>query len=67
MFHPDHDIATKSMSKWEQSMFYGKSLQVLHRKKIFMITGSKVSHFTCKCVFYRAEDNVKTGPHGIEF
>ena len=53
MFHPVHDIATKLMSKWEQSMS--------------MITGLKVSHFTCKSVFYRAEYNVKGRPLGTEF
>ena len=67
MFHPVHDMATKLMSKWEQSMFYAKSLQVLHRKRISMITDLKVSHFTCKYVFYRAEHTVKGGPHGTEF
>ena len=29
-----------------------------------MLTGLKVSSFTCKCVFYRPEHNAKEGPHG---
>ena len=56
-----------SGSNWEQSMLYTKSLQVLHRKGISMLTGLKVSSLTCKCVFYRPELNAKAGPHVIEF
>ena len=39
------------VSNWEQSMLYTKSLQVLHRKGISMLTGLKVSSLTCKFVF----------------
>ena len=52
---------------WEQSMLYTKSLQVLHRKGISMLTGLKVSSLTCKCVFYRPELNAKVGAHATEF
>ena len=31
-----------------------------------MLTDSKVSSMTCKCVFYRSEPDAK-GAHGIEF
>ena len=56
-----------SGSNWEQSMLYTKSLQVLHRKRISLLTSLKVSSLTCKCVFYRTVLNAKVGPHGIEF
>ena len=56
-----------SGSNWEQSMLYTKSLQVLHRKGISMLTGLKVPSLTCKSVFYGPELNSKVGPHGIEF
>ena len=55
------------MSNWEQSMLYTKSLQVLHRKGIFMLTDLKVSLLTCKRVFYRPELNATAGTYGIEF
>ena len=48
-------------------MLYTKSLQVLHRKGISMLTGLKVSSLTCKCVFYGPELNAEARPHGIEF
>ena len=48
-------------------MLYTKSLQVLHRKEISILTGFKVSSLTCECVFYRPELNAKAGAHGIEF
>ena len=57
----------RSGSNLYQSMLYTKSLQVLHRKGISMLTGLKVSSLTCECVFYRPELNVKAGAHGIEF
>ena len=47
-------------------MSYTKSLQVLHRKGISMLTDLKVSSLTCKCVFYRPELNAKGGPHRTE-
>ena len=43
-------------------MSYTKSLQVLHRKGISMLTDLKVSSLTCKCVFYRPELNAKGDP-----
>ena len=36
-------------------------------KAIFMSTNLKVSSMTCKCAFYRPDQNAKWGPHGIEF
>ena len=66
MFHSAHGIRFKLVSNWEQSMLYTKSLQVLHRKGISMLTGLKVSSLTCKCVFYRPELNAKAVAHGIE-
>ena len=56
-----------SGSNWGQSMLYTKSLQVLNRKGISMLTALKMSSLTCKCVFYRPELNAKAGPHRIEF
>ena len=67
MFHSAHGIRVKLVPNWKESMLYTKSLQVLHRKGISMLTGLKVSSLTCKCVFYRPELNAKAGPHGIEF
>ena len=55
------------VSNWEQSMLYTKSLQVLHRKGISMLTDLKVPSLTCKCVFYRPELNAMAGAHVIEF
>ena len=55
------------VSNWEQSLLYTKSLQVLYRKGVSMLTGLKVSSLTCKGLFYRPELNAKAGPHGIEF
>ena len=48
-------------------MLNTKSLKVLHRKGISMLTGLKVSSLTCKFVFYRPELNAKAGAHRIEF
>ena len=48
-------------------MLYTKSLQVLHRNGISVLTGLKVSSLTGKCVFYRPEINAKGRPHRIEF
>ena len=62
-----HGIRFKFVSNWEQSILYTKSLQVLYRKGISMLTGLKVSSMTCKCVFYRPEFNAKAGAYGIEF
>ena len=67
MFHPAHGIRVRLVSNWEQNMLYTKSLQVLHRKGISMLTGLKVSSLTCKCVFYGPELIAKAGPHGIDF
>ena len=67
MFHSAHGIRVKLVSNWEQSMLYTKSLQVLHRKGISMLTGLKVPYLTCKHVFYRLEPNAKAGPYGMEF
>ena len=38
-------------------MLYTKSLHVLHRKGVSMLTGLKMSSLTCKCVFYGQELN----------
>ena len=57
----------KLVSNWEEGMLYTKSLQILHRKGISMLTGSKMSFLTCECVFYRPELNARAGAHGIEF
>ena len=67
MFHSAHGIMVKLVSNRGQSMLYTKSLQILHRKGIFMLAGLKVSSLTCKCVFYRSElaKNAKGGPHRI--
>ena len=67
MFHSAYEIMFKLVSNWEQSMLYTKSLQILHRKGIPIITGLKVSSVTCKCAFYRPELNAKVGAHEIEF
>ena len=56
-----------SGSNWEQSMLYTKSLQVLHRKPISLLTSLKVSSLTCKCVFYRTVLNAKVGPMELNF
>ena len=40
-------------------MLYTKSLQVLHRKGISMLTDLKVFSLRCKCVFYKPELNSK--------
>ena len=47
----------ESGSNGEQSMLYTKSLHVLHRKGVSMLTGLKMSYLTCKCVFYGQELN----------
>ena len=57
----------KLVSNWEEGMLYTKSLQILQRKGISMLTGSKMSFLTCECVFYRPELNARAGAHGIEF
>ena len=49
------------------SMLYTKSQQVLHRKRISMLTSLKVSSFACKYVFYISEHNSKRGLHKTEF
>ena len=48
-------------------MLYTKSLQVLHRNEISVLTGLKVSSLTGKCVFYRPELNAKGGPIELNF
>ena len=55
------------VSNWEQSLLYTKSLQILYRRGVSMLTGLKVSSLTYKGLFYRPELNAKAGPHGIEF
>ena len=67
MFHSAHGIRFKLYQIGNKACYILKSLQVLHRKGISMVTGLKVSSLTCKCVFYRPELNAKAGPHGIEF
>ena len=59
VFHSAHGIRVKLVSNWGQSMLYTKSLKVLHRKGKSMLTGLKVSSFTCKCIFYTPELNAK--------
>ena len=55
MIHLAHGIRVKLVSNWKQSLLYTKSLQVLYRQGISMLTGLKVSSLTCKYVFYRPE------------
>ena len=59
-----------SRPNWYQigskTCYIPKSYQILHRKRIGLLTGLKVSSLVCKYVFYRPE-HVKGGPHGIEF
>ena len=57
MFHSAHEIRVKLVSNWKQSMLYTKSYQFLHRRKISMLTGLKVSSLSRKCVFYRQSEN----------
>ena len=57
-------ISAKLALNWEQNILYIKSLQVLCRKRISMLTGLKVSFLACKCVFYRPEHNTKWEQHG---
>ena len=57
MFHSAHQIRVKLVSNWKQSMLYTKSYHFLHRRKISMLTGLKVSSLSCKCVFYRQSEN----------
>ena len=42
-------------------------MQVLHGKRISMLTGLKVSSLAFQCVFYGPEHNAKGGPNEIEF
>ena len=67
MFHSAHGIRVKLVPNWKESMLYTKSLQVLHRKGISMLTSLKVSSLTRKYVFHRPELNAKASPHGIKF
>ena len=67
VFHSVHGIRFKLVSNWDQSILYTKSLQVLNRKEISMLTGLKVPSLTCKYLFYRPELNAKARAHGIEF
>ena len=46
---------------------YTKILQILCRKRIFMLTGLKTSFVAGKYVFYRSKHNAKGEPHGIGF
>ena len=65
-FGSDYMAINKKKRNFEKGMSYTKSLQVLHRKGISMLTDLKVFSLTCKCVFYRPELNVKGGLHRIE-
>ena len=65
MFHSAHCIVAKLVSTWEQRMLYTKSKQVIHRKRISMLAGLKVSSLAYKCLFYRPELNAKRGPREI--
>ena len=51
----------------EQSILYTKSLQVLHRKWISMLTGLKVPSLTCKFVFYGPELMHRRSPMELNF
>ena len=62
-----HGIGTKLVSNWEQNILYTKILQILCRKRIFMLTGLKTSFVAGKYVFYRSKHNAKGEPHGIGF
>ena len=57
-----------SRPNWEQSMLCSKSYQILHRNRISMLTGLKVSSLACKCVFYRLKhrDPMKLNFEGLE-
>ena len=50
MFHSAQGIKFKLVSN-EESILYTKSLQILYRKGVYMLTGLKVSLLTSKCVF----------------
>ena len=67
MFHSAGGIRVKLVSNWVQSMLFTKSLQVLHRKGMSMLTRLKMSPLTCKCLYYRPELNAKRELHRTEF
>ena len=52
MFHSAHGIRVKLVPNWKESMLYTKSLQVLHRKGISMLTSLKVSSLTRKYMYF---------------
>ena len=60
-------FGTKYVIYQKLSNFYTKSYQVLHRKRISMLTGLKVSSLACKFVFYRSKHNSKGEHHVIQF
>ena len=67
MIHLAHGIRVKLVSNWKQSLLYTKSLQVLYRQGISMLTGLKVSSLTCKYVFYRPELMQRWNPIELNF
>ena len=50
----------------KRELHNGCALLIVHRKRISMLTGLKVSSSACKCVFYRPKHNAKSGPNGTE-
>ena len=64
-----HGIGAKLVSNCKQSMSYNKSLQIFCRKKMPMLTGSKVSSLACKCVNFTDQNIIQRGegPYGTEF
>ena len=67
MIHLAHGIKVKLVSNWKQSLLYTKSLQVLYRQGISMLTGLKVSSLICKYVFYRPELMQRWNPIELNF
>ena len=59
-----------SVPNWYQignKTCYIPKLSILCRKKISMLTGSKVSPLACKCPFYGPKHKAKGALQGTEF
>ena len=61
-----HGIGAKLVSKCKQSMSYNKSLQIFCRKKMPMLTGSKVSSLACKCVNFTDQNIIQRRRYPME-
>ena len=48
-------------------MSYTKSYQILHKKRVSLLTSLKVSTLVCKCVFYRSEHNAEQDLVELDF